>query len=525
MKKFLTWVLCLLVAATPALSQDLTRYPTPTFNSGTFYNNNKLIDVMGSWNGSRDEIIVSPGNNIAFYGLAGYVPGDHQRASIYSYLTSKYGVDKGEYAVNFDYKVTTGRAVDWFASAAFQPNDLIHGRASGQDGIYKMVGSSACVTASSGSGPSGLTPGVSEADGTCTWQYQYNGITDGKVGLSNVVATSGNAGHTWGMANNTVYGAPLYRGSFIASAEFDLQIGERQDCIQGFCNAYNLYLTGIQGGTSTAEIGISRNPADANLWTANTSYLQYQIIRTNVGGTDRVYRTQSSNPCVSGTTMPSGTGNSIADGTCVWEYIVDGKKPFAAHYGILVTGSRAVKDAVINDSTNADRGIQFFGQHATANIDATSQSGSTTPYFAKLPQGQSICFNGSTQCFVSEGANVFRYKGGSGFNILEMQNTASATSNYVLIQNAGSTFGPIISAAGGDTNVPLNIQAKGTSPIQMQSGLSITASNGLSVGGNLTIGGATATFSNLPTTGTAKGTVCIDTSNRLYVKTTTGACL
>lgn len=520
-KKFLLALSVLMADPSFSAAQSLG---TPKFNSVDMFKNNTTLDVTGAWNGSTDRLLLSPGNNISYYGLPGFVAGDHQRASIYSYQTSKFDVSKGEYPVTFDFKVTTGKAVDWFQSAAFQPNDLIHGRASGQDGIYKMTGVSACVTAGVGSGPSGLVPGVPEADGTCTWEYQFNGITDGKVGFANAVVAETNAGHVWGMANNVVYGSPLYHGSFIASAEFDLQIGFPQDCIPGLCNAYNIYLTGLQAGTITSEIGVSRDPAEAPLWTASTSYKPYQIIRTNVAAVDRVYRTQSSNACISSTTMPSGTGTSISDGTCVWEYVADGTQPFAAHYGLLFSGARAIKDATINDSTNAERGIQFFGQHSNANIDATAQSASTTPFFAKLPQGQSICFNGSAQCIVSAGSNTLRLNMG-GFNVLEFSNTASGTPNYFGFQNAGAGFGPILSAVGGDTNIPLNIQGKGLSAVQVigSGGLSVTAN--AVVTGNFSAGGATVTFGGLPTSGTTKGTVCITTSNTLYVKTTAGACL
>lgn len=46
----------------------------------------------------------------------------------------------------------------------------------------------------------------------------------------------------------------------------------------------------------------------------------------------------------------------------------------------------------------------------------------------------------------------------------------------------------------------------------------VFANAGLAVGGNITA-------TSLPTSGTVRGSVCIDTSNRLYVKTTAGSCL
>ena len=80
----------------------------------------------------------------------------------------------------------------------------------------------------------------------------------------------------------------------------------------------------------------------------------------------------------------------------------------------------------------------------------------------------------------------------------------------------------------GNTNVNAQIAVSGTGVLggtmnfgagafQFNTGV-VVANVGLAVGGNITA-------PSLPTSGTVKGSVCIDTSNRMYVKTTAGACL
>lgn len=402
-----------------------------------------------SYGAGSNAFFVNPGFNLSYYGLPGHVTGDYQRTSLYGISTTKFDVSKGEYAFEFDTSVGTGKAEQWSTSRQFTSGQIIHSYASNtisgvthNDSLYQMTGStSPCTSSSSGSGPTGATA----TDRTCVWTFLQDGITDGKVGLANSVVANGTPGHIWGFANDVVYGAYLYHGAFAAGQETDLQIGYPQDCAIGYVNCYTHYITGLQGGMITAEIGISRSPATVADWTANTTYKPFYMVHTKVDGVDRIYERTGVMDCVSSFTTPNGT-STFTDGACTWNLLRDdATNAWAAHYGIAFTGADAIKDALISDSTNGVDGVIFYGAHGGADLNATNQSASTTPYFAKLASGQAICFNGTTQCLsatrTTYGVVITQPSDGVGaFTVANPNGSVANQKNWVFKASGSSLF-------------------------------------------------------------------------------------
>lgn len=61
----------------------------------------------------------------------------------------------------------------------------------------------------------------------------------------------------------------------------------------------------------------------------------------------------------------------------------------------------------------------------------------------------------------------------NGNEVIKLGTTASAV-NEITVTNAATGSGPVISATGGDTNIPIYIQAKGTGPVRLDSGSTTT---------------------------------------------------
>lgn len=439
--------------------------PLNVFGTGT-------IQDVRSYGAGSNVFFVNPGSNLSYYGLPGYIPGDTQRASILAISTSKFNATKAEYVYDFEYSVGTGIAVYWSANTNFTNGQIIHGFASGTDTLYTMTGStSPCTSSGSGSGPTSTTVGATSTDGTCVWTTGENGITDGKVSLSNAVVATENAGHTWAFVNNLVNFGYIYNGTFLASQETDLNVGSPQDCQIGYANCYTHYVTGGTWGMQTAEIAISHTPNnDIPLWAATTAYRPFWMIRTQVGGTDRIYVSNNVAGCTSGGTPPSGTGGPITDGTCTWFYIRgNNTKAWASHYGILFSGlPNSIKDATINDGSSADDGVIFFGAHANADFNAVNQTAAGTPYFAKLASGQSICFNSAANCLSSTGSPL-------GVVINQPTDNGGAFSIYNPNGSVANQRRWVFNAAGSE----LYLQSYSDAGAFQSNLLSINQSNGL----------------------------------------------
>lgn len=424
-------------------------------------------DATGLYNGSTPAVIFNPNGNIKYYPLPGYLSGDWQRAGFYTYQQSKYDVTKGEYAQNFDFKVTTGQAQNWHASANYIPNEYIHGYASGSDTLYQMTGGSPCKSAASGSGPTWITG--SKSDNTCTWTavnpgQANSGISDGKVGLSIGMVASGTPGHMWGAAFDLVNNAPLYYGNFQVGLEIDNTVGNRQDCVPAKCNSNSLYLTGIQAGIGTAEIAINKSPAAVNNWSANTAYGPWALISSS----GNVYENTNDFGCISGIYTPIGTSIGINDGTCTWNYIRSGSYAWGDHYYILMAGANGVWNAAIADSTGAADSYLDTGTHRDATINTTN---ATTSYFWKGAQGQALAFNGTNDTIVGQlyaGSNVISvYQRGA--LVTNFLNPASAA-NYLQLSGSTAGNGPTITPQGLDKNINLNMTPKGSGVVRIVSG-------------------------------------------------------
>lgn len=93
-------------------------------------------------------------------------------------------------------------------------------------------------------------------------------------------------------------------------------------------------------------------------------------------------------------------------------------------------------------------------------------------------------------------AYISAFPSGVGNESIFMRDGSGGNGVAFVLNPAGAS--PVIQAAGTDTNIDLTLQGKGT--------------------------GTIALF-GVPTTGTATGTVCVASGNRIYIKTTSGACL
>jgi hypothetical protein len=168
------------------------------------------------------------------------------------------------------------------------------------------------------------------------------------------------------------------------------------------------------------------------------------------------------------------------------------------HDGVLFSGDNLISDNDIHLGTAAYSALRVDGKH---NI-VLNATGDTAPYAATLRAGQVIAFSGFGKTLTYDSGKAgLSYNGGavrlgdsgaitgnslsaSGTGAVSFGNSngvgltvndaGGAVANNLAVLPATAGFGPSIKAVGSDTNVPLNLQAQGASPVQVLSGLNVT---------------------------------------------------
>lgn len=227
----------------------------------------------------------------------------------------------------------------------------------------------------------------------------------------------------------------------------------------------------------------------------------------------------------------SGTATLNKNATATATGVTALRETYGMINGHLYQGASLIRDNTFYDSTNSENSIQIGGAHLVG-VNTTLGS---MPYAMLAGGGQRICLNALSACMAYDTTNdlmslndnrllvtnsgiVTAGVQASGTGFLDLGNSRGAAlrlldaggplANYVTLQGSSAGFGPALRAAGSDANVPLNLSGQGNSPVQILGGLAVT-------------GGISA--SGLPTTGTRRGALCIDTGNNIYVNTS-GAC-
>jgi hypothetical protein len=264
-----------------------------------------------------------------------------------------------------------------------------------------------------------------------------------------------------------------------------------------------LYFNGIGSYPNTAALYMDGGTVEtrSSMATVTSSQIIWASGRTFDDSVDRVtiagsiyyvsYVDSTHYNIVSGPGTTFGTPVSISATNSIYSY------------GLLFQGDTATGDGDVLLSTASKTSIRINGKHYIG-ID-TSQD--QTKYALVTGVNQLTCFNALDGCFTYNGGNTLRYNQGGG----TAMEVIGGAANGVQVQAAPSGFGPFVRAIGGDPNIPLNLAGKGASPVQVTGGLAVST---------------TITAPALPTSaGTTKGSLCVDTSGNVFVKTTSGPCL
>lgn len=203
--------------------------------------------------------------------------------------------------------------------------------------------------------------------------------------------------------------------------------------------------------------------------------------------------------------------------------------------GHTYQGLDLIRDNTFLDSTGSFTSLNIAGQH---QVGVNTTLGAM-PYAMLSAAGQKTCFNALTVCLTYDSfaqsltlsdaslsvlghhitGNRIYAPGNGNLELgnegrgptLTLLDNGTSPANTLTMQAASSGFGPVMRAGGSDSSVPLNLSGK-NAPVQSLSGLVVSG------------GGISAPA--LPTTGgTVKGTLCVDTSGNIYVKTTAGSCI
>jgi hypothetical protein len=134
-------------------------------------------------------------------------------------------------------------------------------------------------------------------------------------------------------------------------------------------------------------------------------------------------------------------------------------------------------------STGASYAPQLQVAHTASAVNYVQVTGNATTG-TPIISGQGSDTNVNLG-FVSKGSGEIRFASnasGSNINFRVLHTTSSAV-NYGAVTGASTSFGPVLSAQGSDTNIPLVLQPKGTGALQAQQTDS-TATGGNARGAN-----------------------------------------
>ncbi|OQW71660.1 MAG: hypothetical protein BVN33_14610 [Proteobacteria bacterium ST_bin13] len=162
--------------------------------------------------------------------------------------------------------------------------------------------------------------------------------------------------------------------------------------------------------------------------------------------------------------------SGVTNGQTVTYIIEDGANRELG-YGVYTSSGTTLTRNVLK-STNSDAAINLSGS-ATVGITAAREN--FLEWFANIDaNGFSIGFDDNTGINDDSGNEVVRFR-----------KTSSAV-NYVEILNTATGTGPSVKAVGDDTNVDLNLEAKGTGRVRVTNATLTTPALGTPASGTLT---------------------------------------
>jgi len=326
-------------------------------------------------------------------------------------------------------------------------------------------------------------------------------------------AYEGHAGTAGGWSRNAL--VKMFKGSGGAIGDeidvnnFDCDVGGPLST--GNCekpkSAIGLLITGLSrnehgvGGAARAAILIT-TPQE-NLWRHGLSFEGPAIIDSELftnSNSDRVFDIRGSH--LFGLDMSSAafTGSAIS------------MSYGASNHHIAWRGGAGI---AFNIATDNNLGALIFSAGAGGNTLFKTDGSWSMPKSLSVAQGLTVSGLVDAQ---------------GGLNVRGGTLNALGAANNISLSGSAAGGAPTILAYGTDANLSLNLQSSG-------SGVVNVSGNGLAVNGTTVVdGGRSATFAgvvsnggvraaNLPTAGSAKGTVCVTAAGEFFVKTTPGGCL
>lgn len=348
-------------------------------------------------------LMASSGAAWGFGGLPGCISGDHQRAQFLMRSTTQTDPTIAEYFFNVEGVDKTGATGQWHTGAPYLANDFVYNGSN----LYQTV-------AGGTAGASGPTCTVGTcSDGSVTWTYKGNSITNGKV-VANISAIGGDpnthvaGGSLWGLNINNVYwpgffsNQPGGHGGAAYGIELDFS-NEDIDCPVGNpnqCQIFGLWISG--SGNSSGQrgtVGVEMSGGDI------AHPLFGWGINIDTGFVSDIAINQASNALV----------GYNSDGT---SGIADFRLRASAPYMLVASGT-----------------------YSTAGIDFT---GATVTNALNLKTAQKTCFNSADDClFYDSGSTslLFQKSGATKFSVSDTGNIAAGA-----ISGTSGTFN--LNAAG-----------------------------------------------------------------------------
>lgn len=196
----------------------------------------------------------------------------------------------------------------------------------------------------------------------------------------------------------------------------------------------------------------------------------------------------------------------ITDGAATTSYLAF-RGSATANPGISVVGSGTTNldfstqgSASLRFFTNTYSQEQFRVSHTASAVNYVQVTGAATtarPAFSAQGSDTNIGLYYVTK---GTGSHRFDSRGGAGVNFLIIDNGSASTNvNYTAVTGSPTSFAPVFSVGGSDTNIAATFQSKGTGAINLAPGSSgVNVSNG----GTVTAITRTATgtgYTSIPT--------------------------
>jgi hypothetical protein len=222
------------------------------------------------------------------------------------------------------------------------------------------------------------------------------------------------------------------------------------------------------GGSSTGRPFIRSASASGNIDLAISSQGTGAVkLYTNFVGQEqfRVSHTASAVNYIQATGSATGVGVTLSaqgsDSNIQFYYVSKGTFP---HSFLNSAGNEQFRVASTASAVNY---VNITGAATGSDPTISVQGSDTNINFA----------------FVSKGSSIYTFASQGGSNRQFRIDGTSASVNYFNVSGSGTGFGPVLSALGSDTNIPLVVQPKGTGALQAQQTDS-TATGGNARGAN-----------------------------------------